>query len=272
MVTLGLTAHDPEGKAVVFSWSTATGTLRTPRWTPGSSEVDWVAPACFDNPVAVVATVTDVDGASAQYTFSVAPIDSAKCGPLAVSGVRNIHYIQEDGSVFVQPADLSTTTLGAWVPSVDGSSYVYRPGTGQTNGTFVIPNVDRTPYFLQLGSGSLRVDEQPQPRSQLRRLGRADVVEEPAGTQLALQLDGISPWQVTDDVQLHSTGVGMGYFTTSCGAPFVDVAEGVESAAHAVPRVTWSAPTLPASPCGASCIPQPDTRAAEPSSTCMAGP
>jgi hypothetical protein len=228
VVTLGLTAHDPEGKAVVFSWSAASGTLRTPRWTTGSSEVDWVAPVCFDNPVAVVATVTDADGASVQYSFSVAPLDSAKCGPLAVTGVRNIHYIQEDGSVFVQPADLSTTTLGAWVPSVDGSSYVYRPGTGQTNGTFVIPNVDRTPYFLQLGSGYVWMNSRSLELS-YAKLGRSDVVEEPAGTQLALELDGISPWQATDDVQLHSTGVGMGYFSATCASPFLDVAEGAPS-------------------------------------------
>lgn len=225
VVTFGVTAHDPEGKAVVFSWSSSSGSLRTPRWTTGSSEVDWVAPACFDNPVSIVATVTDADGASVQYTFSIAPIDSAKCGPLAVSGVRNIHYVQADGAVLVAPADLSTTVIGAWVPSADGSTYTYRSGTGQTNGTFVIPNVDRTPYFLQFGSGYVWMNGRSLDLSSAG-LGRSDVVAEPAGTQLTLQLDGISPWQLTDDVQLHSTGAGIGYFTATCATPFLDIAEG----------------------------------------------
>lgn len=228
VVTLGLSAHDPEGKAVVFSWSAASGTLRTPRWTTGSSEVDWVAPACFDNPVAIVATVTDADGASVPYTFSIAPIESAKCGPLAVTGVRNIHNIQADGSVILTPADLSSIVIGAWVPSVDGSTYSYRPGTGQANGTFVIPNVDRTPYFLQFGSGYVWMTSRSLDLSSAN-LGRPDVVEEPAGTQMALQLDGISPWQFTDDVQMHSTGAGIGYFTATCSNPFIDVAEGAAS-------------------------------------------
>lgn len=237
VVTFGVTGHDPEGKAVVFSWSTSSGSLRTPRWTTGSSEVDWVAPACFDNPVSIVATVTDADGASVQYTFSIAPIDSAKCGPLAVSGVRNLHYIQADGSVLVAPVDLSLTVIGAWVPSADGSTYTYRSGTGQTNGTFVIPNVDRTPYFLQFGSGYVWMNSRSLDLSSAT-LGRPDVAQEPAGTQLSLQLDGISPWQLSDDVQLHSTGAGLGYFSATCGTPYLDIPEGSPAYVGTIDYVT----------------------------------
>ncbi|QRK04624.1 hypothetical protein JQX13_30780 [Archangium violaceum] len=224
-VTLGLAAHDPEGKPVVFSWSTTSGTLRPPRWTAGSSEVEWVAPVCFDLPVAITGTVTDADGASVGYTFNIAPTESAKCGSFAVSGVRNTHFVQADGSVIVLPADLSTTVIGAWVPTLDGSSYVYRSGSGQANGTFLIPGVERTPYFLQFGATYLWTHSRNVDLS-AATLGRPDVVEESAGTRLAIQLHGLSPWQVSDDLQLHSTGAGIGYFTRACSSPNLEPLEG----------------------------------------------
>ncbi|PTL80461.1 hypothetical protein DAT35_27890 [Vitiosangium sp. GDMCC 1.1324] len=225
VVTVGLAAHDPEGKAVVFSWSAASGTLRPPRWTSGSSEADWVAPVCFDNPISVIATVTDADGASVSRTFSIAPLESAKCGPLAVTGVRNTHHVQEDGSVIVLPADLSTVVIGAWVPTADGSGYVYRDGSGQANGTFLIPGVDRTPYFLRIGTTYLWMNSRNLDLS-FARLGRPDTLEEPVGTQLAFEIDGLSPWQVSDELQIHSTGAGIGYFSRSCSTPYHDPPEG----------------------------------------------
>ncbi|WNG45701.1 hypothetical protein F0U60_17505 [Archangium minus] len=225
VVTLGLAAHDPEGKPVSFSWSATSGTLRPPRWTAGSSEVEWVAPVCFDLPVAISGSVTDADGASVGYTFNIAPTESAKCGPFVVNGVRNTHHIQADGSVIVIPADLSTTVIGAWVPTLDGSSYVYRAGSGQANGTFFIPGVERTPYFLQFGGTYLWTQSRNVDLS-AAKLGRPDAVEEPAGTRLAFQLYGLSPWQLSDDLQIHSTGAGIGYFTRACSSPNLEPLEG----------------------------------------------
>lgn len=231
VITVGLSAHDPEGKAVVFSWSAASGTLRTPRWTSGSSEVDWVAPVCFDNPVSITATVTDADGASVSHAFSVAPLDSAKCGPLAVTGLRNIHNIQADGSDVLLPADLSTVTIGAWVPTSDGSSFTYRAGTGTTNGTFLIPNVDRVPYFLQYGTTYLWTSSRNLDLSS-GSLGRADAVNEPDGTPFTFDLNGLSPWQAADDVQLFSAGAGLAYFSGTCSTPYPDIPEGTTSLAY----------------------------------------
>ena len=102
-VTLGLTAHDPEGKTVSFSWSAAAGAILATRWTSSSGEADWVAPACFDAAVSITASVTDADGARTQRVFSVSPSESAKCGALSVSGLRRVHHVQQDGSILVTP-------------------------------------------------------------------------------------------------------------------------------------------------------------------------
>jgi hypothetical protein len=219
VVTAGLAAHDPEGKSVSFSWSATSGTVQATRWTSTSGEADWVGPACFDNPINLVATVTDAEGASTSQTYTISPRESAKCGPLAVTGVRNLYRIHADGSRITVPGSLAGVTLGAYVPLADGSGYVYRAGTAQADGTFVIPNVDRTPYFLRYNASYYWVTSRTLDLS-YAVLGRPDVVEEPAGTPLAFQLDGLAPWQDTDDLQLHSSNVGIGYFTAGCTTPY----------------------------------------------------
>jgi hypothetical protein len=237
LVTLGVAAHDPEGKPVSFSWSASSGTLQANRWTSTSSEVDWSAPACFDNPISLVVTVKDADGASASQTFSIAPRESAKCGALAVSGVRNIHNIQADGSLVTTPDDLSAVTLGAWVPTVDGLGYEYRAGAGQANGTFVIPNVERTPFLFRFGAGYFWANSRTLDLS-YASLGRPDVEQEPVGTQLAFELDGLAPWQDVDDLQLHSWGTGMAYFSLGCSSPYLQPEPGSTSVTGAIDYTT----------------------------------
>jgi acyl-CoA thioesterase FadM len=220
VVTASLSAHDPDGKPVTFSWSATSGTVRATRWTNTSAEADWMAPACFDAPITVVATVTDADGASTQQAFTISPRESAKCGALAVSGVRNTHHILADGSVQTVPVDLTTSTLRAWVPTVDGSGYEERVGMGLANGTFVIPNVERLPFLLQVSPTSyLWVNSRTLDLS-FADLGRPGVAQEPAGTQLTFALDGLLPWQDTDDLELHGTNVGIDYFSGTCAFPY----------------------------------------------------
>ena len=102
-------------------------------------------------------------------------------------------------------------TLGAWVPTADGSNYVFHAGTSQADGSFVIPGVDRTPYLLQFGTSYHWMNSRVLDLSSLA-LGRADLTLEPEGTQLELSLQGLSPWQpYADDIQLHSPGAGIGY-------------------------------------------------------------
>jgi hypothetical protein len=219
-VTVGLTAQDPEGTPLAFAWSAPLGSLQAPRSTSTSSEVDWVAPACFDAPVVLTATITDATGVSTAQKFSIPPGPSAACGPLAVTGVRNIRYVQSDGSLITVPADLSTTTLGAWVPSAaEPSGYAWRPGSAQSNGTFVIPNVESTPFLMQVGTSYVWSTSRSLDLS-YAALGRPDVELEPEGTLLNLQLTGLAPWGDADDVQLTSMSSGLSYQPLfGCPAP-----------------------------------------------------
>ncbi|WP_309892316.1 PKD domain-containing protein [Archangium sp.] len=219
-VTLGLSARDPEGKALTFSWHASGGTLQNPRWTPTHSETDWVAPPCFDAPIAITATVADMDGGATKQVFSISPRPSAKCGGLSVTGVRNITYIQADGTTQWVPADLTTFSIGAWVQNATGTGYEYRTGTGAADGTFVIPNVDKLPVLLKVGTSSYYWVNSRTLDLSYATLGRPGVEQEPTGTQLTLAINGISPWKSSDDLQLHSTGVGLAYYTVGCSTPY----------------------------------------------------
>jgi len=224
LVTLGLSARDPEGKPVIFSWSASGGTVQNTRWTPISSETDWVAPPCFDVPIAITATVADPDGGATKQMFTISPRPSARCGGLSVTGVRNVTYIQADGTTQWVPADLTTFSIGAWVQGPTG--YEYREGTGRSDGTFVIPNVDTLPFLLKVGTSSYYWVNSRTLDLSYATLGRPGVEQEPTGTQLSFAINGISPWKSTDDLQLHSTGVGLSYFTVGCGTPYSLPADG----------------------------------------------
>lgn len=220
VVTVGLTAHDPESTPLTFTWSVNQGVILATRGTSSSSEIDWKAPACLQGPAVLTANIVDAGGATTHQPFTITPRSGASCGGLAVSGMRNSNHILADGSIVITPVDLSGVTVGAWVPTPDGLNYNWRPGAGQTNGTFLIPSVESTPYLLQFGSSYLWVTSRTLDLSGAA-LGRPDAQRVPDGTQLSLQLSGLSPWQPADDVQLHAGNAGLGYFSmASCNASF----------------------------------------------------
>ncbi len=219
LVTMSLTAHDPESAALTFTWTMNQGAVLATRGTSTSSEVDWRAPACLEGPAVLTAAITDAAGATTYQQFSITPRAGSSCGGTAVTGVRNSHRVRADGGAIVVPMDLSSVTLGAWVPTPDGLSYNWRPGSGQASGTFLIPNVESTPYLLQLGSAYVWATSRTVDLSRAD-LGRPDAQLEPEATQLSLQLNGLSPWQANDDLQLHAANAGIGYFSgASCTSP-----------------------------------------------------
>ena len=196
-----------------------------------------MAPPCFNDPVYLTAIVTDMDGGSTYQSFIVSPAPGASCGTNSVTGFRNLHNVQSDGSVYLTPADLSTTTIGAYVPTADGSGFVYVAGSGRSDGTFTILGVDRTPYYLRYGSTYIWTHSRFVDLS-AASLGRPYVEEMPAGTQLAFQIDGLTPWQSTDDLQMHATGPGIGYFTKNCAPSFPALADGATTLTGSIDYVT----------------------------------
>ena len=220
---LFVSAVDPDGDALLFSWSAS-------------------CPGVFDDPTLPQPSFTLADpNASDGCTFSVMLSDGRggqqrgsltlhiHRGPptsTSVTGVRNVTSVV-DGVIRISlPDDLSTLTIGAWVPTADGLGYEYRAGTGQSDGTFSIPDVQRTPYFLQLGTSYTWTSSR---RHDLRRavLGRPDAEPLPMGSQLDLRLTGLTPWKLDNDVQFHAPAVGLGYLDApNCAFPGFPIVEG----------------------------------------------
>ncbi|WP_164011957.1 fibronectin type III domain-containing protein [Pyxidicoccus trucidator] len=217
LVTLGLTAHDPEGTALSVSWVASQGILLATRGSGGSASADWLAPACFDSPAEVTAIITDASGAATDVTFTVLPWPGPSCGAQTVLGRSSTYFVQDDGSVVSRPTDLSVTLIIAWVPTAEGS-YTEHYGQGLRDGTFVIHDVESTPYLLQFGSTYYWTHGRtPDLSSPLP--GRADLEPEPDDTLFNLNLDGLNPWDSEDDLQVSAFGAGLSYFARECASP-----------------------------------------------------
>ncbi|XXF79839.1 PKD domain-containing protein [Myxococcaceae bacterium GXIMD 01537] len=227
LVTLGVAAQDPEGSSLNITWFANQGTLRSVREVPGSgsSEVDWKAPACVTGLASITAVVSDGSGAVTRHDFYVTARLGTACGGQTVAGVQRLYRVQPDGAVFQLPSDLSTATIGAWVPTGTGT-FEYRPGVGLDDGSFAIPGVDRVPYLLRYNSGYVWTSQREVDLSRAE-LGRYDVESEAADRQFQLELSGFAPWQANDDFQLTAMGAGVGYFSsTSCARPSLEWTEG----------------------------------------------
>jgi hypothetical protein len=93
-VVVRVSAHDPEGSPLTFSWSTTRGALSGQNDGAGLSEVTWTAPASFAGEKAVItATVSDGSAAATSWPFTVK-------GPIATlaSGEPFPQAIATDGS------------------------------------------------------------------------------------------------------------------------------------------------------------------------------
>lgn len=226
VVTLGVQAQDPEGLPLAFSWQPSQGIIRAERTSPLTSELDWQAPTCFDAPVNIIVHIQDAAGLSTSYAFSISPRPGATCGGLNVSGVRNVTYVEDELIRHTFRDDLSTLNIGAWVPTADGTGFEYRAGTGYPDGTFFIPDVQRTPYLLQVGTTSYTWTTSRTHELSRTVLGRPFVEPLPQGLLLDLQLSGLTPWRATDDLQFHAPASGLGYFSVGCASPAFPAQEG----------------------------------------------
>jgi hypothetical protein len=69
-VTFDVSATDPEGQALTFSWAASGGTLAAPTSSANASQVTWAPPAT-GGMFTVTATVTDASGLSSTRSFPV---------------------------------------------------------------------------------------------------------------------------------------------------------------------------------------------------------
>ncbi len=103
-VTFRVTAVDPQGSAMSFSWAANMGTVGTPTTSAGASEVVWTAPACVQSATSPTVTVTlsNALGASASQPFTVTGLPV--CAPLAATvlagGSTFSARIKQDGTLW----------------------------------------------------------------------------------------------------------------------------------------------------------------------------
>ncbi|WP_152622610.1 PKD domain-containing protein [Archangium violaceum] len=67
---LSVAAHDPEGSALTYTWSTTTGTLSGQTNSATNSTIRWRAPDCFAE-ATVSVTISDAQGVSVSRSFPV---------------------------------------------------------------------------------------------------------------------------------------------------------------------------------------------------------
>ncbi|AKJ00955.1 Branched-chain amino acid ABC transporter, amino acid-binding protein [Archangium gephyra] len=212
---LTATVTDADGDVPGFSWtSDCSGRFDDPAL---ASPTFFVVALPATGRCAFTLRVTDGRGGQHLGTLT---LHAGSAAGSAVTGERHLLYVQGERTVIPVPDDLSSVTIGAWVPTPDGLGYAWRAGSGQTNGTFSVPDVaPGSSYLLRFGRDYLWTDKRSVELSRAA-VGRPGVELEPEGTQLQLQLAGLSPWTALDDLQLHSPTAGLDWVSTAgCAIP-----------------------------------------------------
>jgi hypothetical protein len=129
-------------------------------------------------------------------------------GPNDVTGHGTRLFLLADGGTAGSLPNLSTATIGAWITEDGG--LVFRTGAGQTNGTFVIPNVPQGPYLLRLNS-TYFVTSTRDLNLDYALAGRPDAVPATIDpTDLTFSVTGLSSWGANDYLSFTSFNAGQG--------------------------------------------------------------
>ncbi|MFY1825043.1 hypothetical protein ACN47A_03955 [Myxococcus fulvus] len=143
------------------------------------------------------------------FSSSLASMEVAAEEPPGIRGHRRLVHHSSEGRQVV-PVDLTATPIDAWARGPDGV-FAYYPGWGDSDGTFVVPDVPPGATYL------LRVGEQlPRFSSTERRLdlsehvlGRADQRTPEVSTPLVFDVAPMRSWLPGDLLQLISANAGM---------------------------------------------------------------
>lgn len=122
-VAFHLTAHDPQGQALTFTWAANTGTLGSQSDTAGESSVTWTSAACGAPVTPVItATVKNALGAATVRTFPVT--STCRSAWALVAAVTNPVSIGIAPNTFATPYVIYVGTAGSGVfRSTDGVSW-----------------------------------------------------------------------------------------------------------------------------------------------------
>jgi hypothetical protein len=153
VITYALSAGDPGGSALSFSWAANTGSLGTATTSTSFSRITWTAPACVSEGTTptITATVTNAFNLTATKRFWVTglpmcvPPSWASTGPLAAPRLDHTATLLLSGKVLVAGG---TGTNGALA-----TAEVYDPvsGTWSTTGSMRWPRSGHTTTLLPNG-------------------------------------------------------------------------------------------------------------------------
>lgn len=123
-VTLRLTARDPQGTALSFSWRSNTGSLGTPTSTATGSAITWAAPACTSSsPKEIAATITgtvnNTLGLSTSVIFNITatcPKWFATPNMVALRGAHTATLL-DSGKVLLTGGGSNSTTAEVYDPA-----------------------------------------------------------------------------------------------------------------------------------------------------------
>jgi hypothetical protein len=139
-----------------------------------------------------------------------AGVPDIDAGPNAIVGSLASRFIQNDGGVLEGKADLSQATISVWF-EIDGG-FDRITASGAADGTFVIPDVPRTRYVLELGS--LLISTEARELHLGDNLpGRPEVFVANPNEGLSLTATNLAPWTGDDELQLASWGAGITFFS-----------------------------------------------------------
>lgn len=127
-------------------------------------------------------------------------------GPNDISGSGTRTFLLADGGTTTNTPNLSTSTIGAWITEDGG--LVYRAGSGQTNGTFVVPNVPQGQYMLRL-NGSYYVTSTRTFNLDYDVVGRPNAVPATIDpTDVTFSVTGLNAWGENDYLSFTSFNAG----------------------------------------------------------------
>src|SRR5260370_6230155 len=161
----------------------------------------------FWNSFAFIVLMTSAIGSAAPDAMmadseSPIPQSSARTKVPPVTGICIDHWLSDTGQVDL-PCNNQGRPIGAWVGSAE-TGFTFYPGIGQADGTFMIPDVPLDPsYYFKYGSYVFTTAREIDTSTYNQGRPDGDFVD--TGTILALDLDGMSPWGVADDIEITSS-------------------------------------------------------------------
>jgi cysteine-rich repeat protein len=137
--------------------------------------------------------------------------DAPASGPLA--GTSVVTYVKADATTTVKNEDLTTYTIGAYIPDGSPEGFHHVAGTGTADGTFTVPDVPDGEILLELTRPNAVGAQLYAVRARAIdagwvTLGRPDGVPTTLLTSITLNLTGMTSWSDGDQLWADSYATG----------------------------------------------------------------